>query len=63
MTEWKRLNNTCAICGEPLTPYSENTFTAHEFECYKANPERIPTRDLDIYQGIVTALERYRGKA
>ena len=60
---WKRLNNTCAICGAELTPYSEATFTEHEFECYRANPERIPPRDLEIYQGVVTALERYRGKA
>lgn len=33
---------SCAICGRALQPFSETTFTAHEFMCYRDNPNKIP---------------------
>lgn len=45
-----RASNTCAGCGKLLQPFSETTFTAHEFYCYKIFPDRIPERDRETFE-------------
>jgi hypothetical protein len=44
---WTRTSNRCAICNALLMPFDQNTFTAHEFHCYRdAPPAKIPPQDL-----------------
>lgn len=47
---YQRLNNNCATCGLALQPFSEHTFTSHEFHCYKLHPDKIPARDQTEFQ-------------
>ncbi len=36
------MTRPCAVCGTTLFPFTPETFTAHEFACYKARPDLIP---------------------
>jgi len=58
MKMYKRISNRCAICGAKLTPFTQNSFTAHEFRCYKAAPERIPERDKEKFNAILSEEKR-----
>lgn len=46
----RQRQSKCAVCSETLQPFSINTFTAHEFECYKAHPDKIPERDREVFE-------------
>jgi hypothetical protein len=37
-----RIDRNCFACGTALQPYSSGTWTAHEFACGKAHPDKIP---------------------
>lgn len=53
MIAWaKRLGRPlrpCAVCQTTLTPCSATTMTAHEFDCYKRQPHKIPHDHMSQY--------------
>lgn len=36
------MKRDCIVCGTALNPYRAETLTAHEFACYKREPEKVP---------------------
>jgi hypothetical protein len=54
----------CAVCGAPLTPWSPETLTAHEFKCYKASgkvPEYHKSRFEEVLKGEKRSEAAFRG--
>lgn len=47
---YHRTSDTCAACGLKLSPFSDTTFTAHEFYCYKKHPDRVPPQDKEQFE-------------
>ena len=50
---YTRISNNCAICGTQLRQFTEHTFTAHEFNCYKREPDRVPERDKEEFKELL----------
>ena len=44
------MKRPCAICGQALDPFNDETMTAHEFECYKRHPDRVPAEHADTFK-------------
>lgn len=55
---WTRRSNICAGCGKMLRPFSTSVFTAHEYKCYKAHPDKIPSEDKEIFEQTVLGEKR-----
>lgn len=42
MPDTMQIIRYCVVCGKSLQPFSEFTLTAHEYECYKKRPDKVP---------------------
>lgn len=48
------MTRNCAVCGKRLEPFNAETMTAHEFECYKRHPDKVPAEHLDTFERTLT---------
>ncbi len=51
----------CAVCGTIVTPWSADTITAHETNCYLTHPDKIPAEHREHHAGYL--LHKSRSEA